>query len=196
MLSFPFEVAYRHSNAIRKGSGMTLKDVKARIPEWGRDIQLNLDSVLSAQGSPGLTGSQVWGVALACSYAVGSEMLTEAILHDGKCDDATVAASKSAASIMAMNNVYFRAIHLMNDPGLVPMPAGLSMDVMAEPGIGNIDFVLMGFGISAIGGCGVCMTSKVAECRQASVSDAALQSTLRIAAVINAANRALRIAGS
>ena len=109
---------------------MTLQDVTAHIPEWGRDIRLNLDSVLSEKGSPGLTGSQIWGVALACSYAVGSEMLIEAILHDGKCDDATVAASKSAASMMAMTNVYFRAIHLMNDPGLATMPAGLSMDVM------------------------------------------------------------------
>ena len=131
---------------------------------------------------------------MACSYAVGSEMLIEAILHDGECDDATVAASKSAASMMAMTNVYFRAIHLMNDPRLATMPAGLSMDVMNEPGIVNTDFVLMGLGISAIGGCGMCMTSKVAECRKASVSDEAVQSTLRIAAVINAANRALRIA--
>ena len=173
---------------------MTLKDVKAHIPEWGRDIQLNLDSVLSEDGSPGLTRSQIWGVALACSYSVDSEMLIQAILHEGKCDDAAVAASKSAATMMAMTNVYFRSLHLMNDPGLATIPAGLSMNVMDEPGIAHIDFVLMSFGISAIGGCGLCLTSKLAECRKASVSDETLQSTLRIAAVINAANRALRIA--
>jgi len=173
---------------------MTLKNVKAHIPEWGRDIQLNLDSVLSETGSPGLTASQIWGVALACSYSVGSEKLIQAILHEGKPDDATVAASKSAATMMAMTNVYFRSLHLMSDPGLATLPARLSMDVMTEPGIVGIDFVLMSFGISAIGGCGMCMTSKLAECRKASVSDEALQSTLRIAAVINAANRALRIA--
>jgi alkyl hydroperoxide reductase subunit D len=175
---------------------MTLKAVTAHIPEWGRDIQLNLDSVFSEEGSPGLSASQIWGVALACSYSVGSELLIDAILHEGKCDPATVAASKSAATMMAMTNVYFRGIHLMNDPSLANIPARLSMSVTDQPGIANIDYLLMGFGISAIGGCGLCMTSKVAECRKASVSDEAIQSTLRIASVINSANRALRIAES
>ena len=173
---------------------MTLNAVTAHIPEWGRDIQLNLDSVLSEEGSPGLSTSQIWGVALACSYSVGSAMLIDAILHEGKCDDATVAASKSAATMMAMTNVYFRAVHLMNDPTLAAIPAGLSMSVTESLGITTIDFVLMSFGISAIGGCGLCMTSKAAECRKASVSNEAIQSALRIAAVINGANRALRIA--
>ena len=173
---------------------MTLQDVKAHIPEWGRDIRLNLESVLSHQGSPGLSVSQIWGIALACSYSVGSEMLVNAILHEGQCDDATVAAAKSAATMMAMTNVYFRAIHLMNDPDLATLPVTLSMRVLERPGIASSDFVLRGFGVSAIGGCGLCMTSKLAECRKAAVSDVALQSTLQIAAVINAANRALRIA--
>jgi lipoyl-dependent peroxiredoxin subunit D len=175
---------------------MTLTAVTAHIPDWGRDLQLNLDSVLSEPGSPGLIASQIWGIALACSYSVGSELLIDAILHEGQCDHATVAASKVAATMMAMNNVYFRGIHLMNDPSLARIPARLSMSASDQPGIATPDYLLMCFGISAIGGCGLCMTSKVAECRKALVSDEAIQSALRIASVINSANRALQIARS
>lgn len=175
---------------------MGLQQLKDSIPDYGRDIRLNLESVLSPEGSPGLTARQIWGVALACAHALTDAELTRALLADGAAhlDDATVEASRAAATIMAMNNVYYRAQHLMEDAELKKMPARLRMNVIGKPGIEKIDFELMSLAVSAIGGCGQCMTSHLNVVRAAGISNEGVQSSLKIASVLNAARTARLIA--
>ena len=48
---------------------MALDDIKNAIPEYARDLRLNLGSVLSTSGAPGLTEQQIWSVALATAIA-------------------------------------------------------------------------------------------------------------------------------
>lgn len=175
---------------------MTIQEFKDQIPDFGRDIRLNFESVLSPEGSPGLTPKQIWSVALASSYALESAELVKVILAQGAgdLDDATVEASKAAAVIMGMNNVYYRGQHLMEDAELKKLPARLRMNVIGKPGIEKVDFELMCFAISAIGACGQCLTSHLHELRKASVSNEGIQSSLKIASVLHAAQRALKIA--
>ena len=175
---------------------MTLEQLRAQIPDYGRDIRLNLESVLTVEGSPGLTSKQIWGTALASAYALESGSLVKMILTQGAADldDATVQAAKAAATIMAMNNVYYRAQHLMEDAELKKMPARLRMNVIGKPGIEKVEFELMSFAISSIGGCGQCLTAHLHELRKASVSNEGIQSSLKIGAVLQAAERALAIA--
>lgn len=175
---------------------MNLEQLKEQIPDFGRDIRLNLESVLSEEGAPGLTVGQIWGVALASAYALGSKPLVDTVLTSsaGALDDATVEGAKAAATIMAMNNVYYRSMHLMEDAELKKLPARLRMNVIGKPGIAKIDFELMCFGVSAIAGCGQCLTAHLHEIRKAGVSNEGSQSALRIASVLNAAFAALRIA--
>ena len=80
---------------------MSIAQLKESIPDFGRDIRLNLGGVLSPEGSPGLTNKQIWGVALACAYSLGDAELLKAVLSDGagELDDATTEAGKSAATI-------------------------------------------------------------------------------------------------
>ena len=175
---------------------MNFAEVKNQIPDYGRDIRLNLESVLSDEGAPGLSRTQIWAVALACAYALSSTELVQAVLTDGQAalDDATREASKAAATIMAMNNVYYRATHLMDDPELKKLPARLRMNVIGKPGIAKVDFEVMCFAVSALAGCGQCLTAHLNELRKVSLSDEGIQSALRIASVINAADRGLKIA--
>lgn len=175
---------------------MTLEALKNEIPDFGRDIRLNLESVLSADANPGLTPKQIWGVALASGYALESGALVKMILTEGAShlDDATVEAAKAAATIMAMNNVYYRGLHLMEDAELKKLPARLRMNVIGKPGIEKIDFELMSFAISAIGACGQCLTAHLHELRKASVSNEGIQASLKIASVLNATVRAVKIA--
>jgi alkyl hydroperoxide reductase subunit D len=175
---------------------MSLTDLSGRLPDYARDIRLNLEAVLSEEGAPGLSLPQIWGTALACAYAVDYGDLVEAIVREPSAsfiDDAYREAARGAATIMAMNNVYYRGIHLMEDSGLQKLPARLRMNVIGKPGIAKADFEAMCFAVSAIAGCGQCLTSHKAELFKAGIADLGVQSLLRIASVIKAADQALRI---
>jgi lipoyl-dependent peroxiredoxin subunit D len=172
---------------------MSLAELKDQIPDFGRDIRLNLETVLSEDANGTLTKEQIWGVALAVSYSLGSKPLVETALKEGGLSDATVEAAKSAATIMAMNNVYYRAQHLMEDAELRKLPARLRMNVIGKPGIAKLDFELMSFAVSSIAGCGQCLTSHLNELRKAGMADEGIQTSLRIASVLQAAKAALAI---
>ena len=58
---------------------MSLETIKARVPDYAKDLRLNLDSVLSESGAPGLSPKQIAIVALASAIASRHEPLTEAI---------------------------------------------------------------------------------------------------------------------
>lgn len=46
---------------------------------------------------------------------------------------AAVEAAKSAASVTTMNNVYYRFVHLVSNPGYKTMPARLRMNWLGNP---------------------------------------------------------------
>jgi alkyl hydroperoxide reductase subunit D len=172
---------------------MSLTTLKNRILDFGRDIRLNLDSVLSETGTPGLTAEQARGIALACAYGVEDPQIVhafEAEYRDFLTPELREAA-KAAATIMAMNNVYYRFLHLAEDPDLGKLPARLRMNVIGKPGIAKVDFELMCLAVSAMAGCGNCVKSHIQEARKAGISHEGIQSAARIAAVLQGARRAL-----
>jgi alkyl hydroperoxide reductase subunit D len=173
---------------------MTLQEVKDLIPDYGRDIRLNLESVLSPE-TAGLTPQQALGTALACAYSIGTPELVRLVLTEGAnyISDDVKTAAQGAATIMAMNNVYYRSTHLIGDENLKKLPARLRMNIIGKPGIAKEDFELMCFAVSALAGCGQCLTSHLTELRKASISDEGVQAALKIASVLNATDRALKI---
>lgn len=70
---------------------------------------------------------------------------------------AEVEAAKSAASVMAMNNVYYRFVHLASNPEYKTMPARLRMNWLGNPRVDRTDFELWALTVSAINGCSACM---------------------------------------
>jgi alkyl hydroperoxide reductase subunit D len=159
-----------------------------RIPDYARDLKLNLGSVLTPEGAPGLDAKQIWSIALATAIAARNMSLAREIevLATVHLDEAHVRAAKSAAAIMGMNNVYYRFLHLVGDAEYQTLPARLRMQVIASHGIGRDDFELLSLTVSAVNGCGLCITSHEQKLRQAGVSREAIQSAVRIAAVIHA----------
>lgn len=168
-----------------------LEALRDLIPDYAKDIRLNLGSVLTPEGAPDLTREQIYGVALASAYATGDKVISNTLSLD--IPDATITAAKAAASIMAMNNVYYRFIHLVHDEELKKLPAKLRMNVIGSPGIAKADFELMSLAVSAINGCGMCMEAHAHELEKAGVSKLGIQSAVRIAAVVNATAQALAI---
>ncbi len=174
---------------------MSIKDLRAALPEFAKDIKLNLGSVLTEEGSTGLTESQIAMIALGSAYATKDRTVIEGMLGSAEAvlSDTEITAVKAATTIMAMNNVYYRFTHLVNDKSYGTMPAKLRMNVMANPGIEKIDFELISLAVSAIEGCGLCIDSHVAVIAKHGISKEGIQSAIRIAATINATAQALDI---
>ncbi|HEV7489576.1 MAG TPA: carboxymuconolactone decarboxylase family protein [Rhodanobacteraceae bacterium] len=166
---------------------MNLETIKARIPDYAKDLRLNLDSVLSESGAPGLSAQQISIITLASAIASRHEPLTEAIAAQASqvLSPAEIDGARAAAAIMAMNNVYYRFTHLVGDPEYQTLRASLRMNVMANPGCGKIDFELASLAVSAINGCGKCVESHEKTLRKHEVPVLAIQSAVRIAAVIH-----------
>lgn len=166
------------------------------IPDFAKDIRVNLSNIVTAEGAPGLTPVQIARVALACAVTTGSKKLEAAILDQFKTEyteiDSQVA--KAAASIMAMNNVYYRALHLAEDAEFAKLPARLRMTVIGNPGIPKVDFELQCLAVSAINGCGMCIAAHLREVLKQGVTREGAQSAIRLAAVLQAASKAEQIA--
>ena len=167
---------------------MSLSEIKSAIPDYAKDLRLNLDSVLTESGAPGLNAKQIGLIALASAIASRHEPLTAAIVAEA-AKNATAQelnGARTAASIMAMNNVYYRFTHLVSDPEYQTLRAGLRMNAMANPGCDKLAFELCSLAVSAINGCGMCMDSHEKTLRKHGVSAAAIQSAARVAAVVHA----------
>jgi lipoyl-dependent peroxiredoxin subunit D len=164
---------------------MTLDTIRAALPDYARDLKLNLSSVLSV---PTLTPQQLWGTALASAIAARNPELLAAIEAEAKTHltPAAANAAKAAAAIMGMNNIYYRFTHLIGTPDYRGMPARLRMNVIANPGVDKADFELWSLAVSAINGCGKCIDAHDQVLRKAGVSREAIQQAVRIASVIHA----------
>ncbi len=167
---------------------MNLVELKSSIPDYAKDLRLNLESVLSEGGAPGLSRKQIALIALASAVASRYEPLTIALAADAAthADETALNGARTAAAIMAMNNVYYRFTHLVSDAEYATLRAGLRMNAMASPGGSKLDFELCSLAVSAINGCGMCMDSHEKTLRKHELTAQAVQSAVRIAAVVHA----------
>jgi alkyl hydroperoxide reductase subunit D len=167
---------------------MSLELIRERIPDYARDLKLNLSSVLSAAGAPGLSETQIAAIALSTAIASRNQDLTQAIEAWAKpqLDDAHTNAARAAAAIMGMNNIYYRFLHLVEDGEYQTMPARLRMNIIGNPGIDKLDFELLSLAVSAVNGCGLCVTAHERKLREGGVGRESIQSAVRIASVIHA----------
>jgi lipoyl-dependent peroxiredoxin subunit D len=130
----------------------------------------------------------LWGTVLACALATRSAHVIAEVASEAGDNLSAEAfeAAKAAASIMAMNNVYYRATHLIGDETYATLPAKLRMSIIGRPGVDTVDFELWCLAVSAVNGCGYCLESHEKVIREAGLSRELVQEALRIAAVINA----------
>ena len=163
---------------------MSLDDLKARLPEWARDAKLNLAII----GTSALEPRLAWGTAIAAAAAARHPELLAAVRAEAAphVDAAHEKAALAAASVMAMNNVYYRFKHHVGaDAPYAAMPARLRMQVIGNPGIDKLDFELACLAASAISGCESCVRSHEKAVRERGGTKEMVQDAVRIAAVMN-----------
>ncbi|MFJ5232537.1 alkyl hydroperoxide reductase [Kitasatospora sp. NPDC088391] len=164
---------------------MALDELKAALPDYAKDLKLNLGSVI---GNSDLPEQQLWGTVLACAMATRSPAVLRELEPEAKANLKPEAyeAAKGAAAVMAMNNVYYRTLHLLSDKEYGTMRAGLRMNIIGNPGVDKADFELWCFAVSAINGCGQCLDSHEGVLRKAGVDREVVQASIKIAATVQA----------
>ncbi|MBI1391603.1 MAG: alkyl hydroperoxide reductase [Alphaproteobacteria bacterium] len=165
---------------------MSIDSLRDRIPDYAKDIRLNLGTLASETS---LSDQQKWGAFLTSALASRNAAVIRSIMAevDGKLSPEATTAAKSAAAIMGMNNVYYRATHLMAVPDYATLPAKLRMNVIGNPGVDKVDFELWSLAASAVNGCGMCLDAHEKVVRKGGLSTDQVQAALRIAAVVHAA---------
>ncbi len=168
---------------------MALAVLKDALPDYARDIRLNLDSTIAVSTLP---EQRLWGTVVATAIAsrharTRRELEEEASHHLGP---EALAAAKAAAAVMAMNNVYYTGKRLLAEGGVTgydDIPARLRMQVIgSHGGVDAADFEFWCFAVSAINGCGDCLVAHERTVRDQGVSREQCHEALRIASVVHA----------
>jgi alkyl hydroperoxide reductase subunit D len=172
---------------------MSIAALQAQLPAFAKDVRMNLSSMAEDET---LTAQQKYGLMVACGHAtrnptVARELETEAA---GKLSAEAADAARGAATLMAMNNVYYRFLHLASNPEYKTMPARLRMTLIGKPGVDKVDFELWCLAVSAINGCGMCIDAHEKVVREGGLSSTAIQTAVRFAAIIQSAALALESA--
>lgn len=166
----------------------SLEVVRGELADAHKDTRLNLQSVLEG-GS--LTPEQRWGVAVACAFAARNERLKEAMLNEAKKAlenaEPVIEDARAAASLMAMNNVFYRFRHMIGKESYSTKRAGLRMNRLQQVLTNKVDFELVCLAVSAINGCEMCVRSHEKVVLEGGLSEDHVNDAVRIASVIHAA---------
>ena len=164
---------------------MSLKEFADTLPDYAKDLRLNMSSLLNDQT---LTPQQKYGLLLACAHGSGYRPLVAAAEAEceTKLSPEAANAARAAAAVMAMNNVYYRFVHLASNPVYGTLPAKLRMNVIGSPGIEKDDFELFSLAVSAMNGCGMCIDSHERVLQQHGVKAETIQAAARVAAIMKA----------
>jgi alkyl hydroperoxide reductase subunit D len=158
--------------------------VKTSIPDYAKDIRLNLDSVINRSS---LSATEANGVALAAAIASGNKQLASAITESKVLDDTHTFAVKAAASLMAMNNVYYPFTEMANDSELKSLKPELRMSLYANfGGVDKKSFEMYALAASIIGKCHFCVESHYALLKKEGMTTLQLRDVARIASIIAA----------
>jgi alkyl hydroperoxide reductase subunit D len=170
---------------------MLFTELAKTLPDYAKDLRLNVSSLVTEQT---LSDQQKWGTIVACAHATACKPLIDAAEEEAadKISPEAMNAAKAAASIMAMNNIYYRFTHLASRQDYRTMPAKLRMNVIGSPGIEKADFELYSLAVSAINGCGMCIDSHDKVLAGHGMAVEKIHTAARIASVVHAVARTLQ----
>ena len=170
---------------------MLFSELAKTLPDYAKDLRLNVSSLLAEQL---LTDQQKWGIFVAVAHACAYKPVIDAIEAEAadKLTPEAMTAAKAAAAIMAMNNIYYRFVHLASRADYKAMPAKLRMNVIGAPGIDKADFELFSLAVSAVNGCGMCIDAHDKVLAGHGMGADRIQASVRIASVVHAVARTLQ----
>ncbi|MDB5953006.1 MAG: carboxymuconolactone decarboxylase family protein [Massilia sp.] len=162
-----------------------LASIKELIPDYAKDIRLNLDGTIARSS---LAGNDAVGVALAAAFAAKSRKIIDIISASGALSEEEKNAVLTASALMGMNNVWYPYVEMTEDADLKSQPAGLRMNAYAtNGGVDKRRFEMYALAASIIGKCQFCIKSHFVLLKKVGMTSQQLRDVGRIAAVVNAA---------
>lgn len=161
---------------------MSIDNILAGLPDYAKDLSRNLSTLV--RGSI-LGEQQLWGTLLASAAAsrnavIIAEMSEEAQRH---LSESAVDAAFTAASLMAMNNVAFRAKSWLG-AAYAQVRVGLRMNFIANPGVARADFDLRLLAVSTINGCEDCTVAHERDLQTQGLTKEQIFEAIKIAATV------------
>jgi len=162
-----------------------LNVLKSSIPDYAKDVRLNLDAVISRSS---LEAADAVGAALAAAFAARSKPIVDAIRNSGQLSETDANAALSAAALMGMNNVWYPYVEMAADEDLRTQRPELRMNVYTtHGGVDRKRFELFALAASIVGKCHFCVQSHYKLLKENGVTAQQLRDVGRIAAVVTAA---------
>jgi len=164
---------------------VSIQTLRDQLPDYAKDLKLNLGNLANETV---LSEVQKAGTFIATAIASRNPQVIAAVVAEfgPKLDPVALNAVKAASAIMAMNNVYYRFLHLSESEDYGELPARLRMSVIANPGVPRQDFELWCLAVSAINACGRCITAHDKVLRDAGMTPEQIQAAVRIASAVHA----------
>ena len=173
---------------------MSVDNLKDGLPGYAKDLKLNLGTLAR---STELSEQQLWGTFVATAAATRNDQVISEISEEAKThlSDEAYNAALAAASIMAMNNVAYRARGWLGDD-YSQVRMGLRMNVISKPGIEKADFELFSLAVSTINGCEHCTVAHEKTVREEGLTKEQVFEAVKVAATVQGVAQALQIADS
>lgn len=162
--------------------------LKESLPEYAKDIKLNLDAVINRSS---FDPDYATALALAAAIQTGNGKLV-AFIASGVSDEVEKNAAMTAGTLMAQNNVWYPYIEMLGDPNVSGLPAQLRMNAIASHGgTTKAKFESYSLIASIIGKCHFCINGHADTLRSEGYTAEQLRDLGRIAATVNALSKVL-----
>lgn len=170
---------------------MSIDNLRSSLPEYAKDIKLNLGSLIR---SSELNEQQLWGTLLATAAASRNDAVFSEISDEAKehLSEEAFNAALGSATIMAMNNVAYRAKGWLGDD-FAQVKFGLRMNIISKPGVDKVDFELWSLAVSAINGCEHCAIAHEKTVRSEGLTKEQVWDAIKIGATVQAVAQAVAI---
>ncbi|BBY53530.1 alkyl hydroperoxide reductase [Mycobacterium koreense] len=168
---------------------MSVDNLKEALPEYAKDLKLNLGSITRTTV---LDEEQLWGTLLSCAAATRNPTVLAEIGAEAADTLSAEAyrAALGAASIMGMNNVFYRGRHFL-EGAYDDLRPGLRMNIIGSPGVGKANFELWCFAVSMVNGCSACAVAHEHTVREEGISREAVLEALKVASIIAGVGQAM-----
>jgi alkyl hydroperoxide reductase subunit D len=158
------------------------------IPEYAKDTKLNIDAVIKRSTLP---VEEAEAVALAAAFATGNSKLWTWV-HSQLANRVEADAALTAASLMAMNNVWYPYVEMADDANLTGLPAQLRMNAIStHGGTTKGRFEAYSLAASIVGKCHFCVKAHYETLKTEGYSVEQLRDIGRIASVMNSVAKVL-----
>lgn len=165
---------------------MWIEQIKEFIPDYAKDIKLNLDAVINRSTIDPDTASYL---ALSAVFATGNQGVLGIILNSLN-NETEKNAALTAGALMAQNNVWYPYLEMANDKDLKGLPAQLRMNAISSyGGTTKANFEAYCLIASIIGKCHFCVKAHYDTLKQEGYSIEQLRDIGRIAATISAISK-------